>query len=112
MQNGPIDEKSGESGFYCYVNRNKKGATLNLKSEKGKQMFYDLVKDADILVENYRGGVTKKLGIDYETVKKINPSIIYASCSGFGQYGPTLTGSVSLKPVRFTIPPIACATIS
>ena len=85
---GPIDEKSGESGFYCYVNRNKKGATLNLKSEKGKQMFYDLVKDADILVENYRGGVTKKLGIDYETVKKINPSIIYASCSGFGQYGP------------------------
>ena len=39
---GPIDEKSGESGFYCYVNRNKKGATLNLKSEKGKQMFYDL----------------------------------------------------------------------
>ena len=73
---GPIDEKSGESGFYCYVNRNKKGATLNLKSEKGKQMFYDLVKDADILVENYRGGVTKKLGIDYETVKKINPSII------------------------------------
>lgn len=85
---GPIDEKSGESGFYCYVNRNKKGATLNLKSEKGKQMFYDLVKDADILVENYRGGVTKKLGIDHETVKKINPSIIYASCSGFGQYGP------------------------
>ena len=73
---GPIDEKSGESGFYCYVNRNKKGATLNLKSEKGKQMFYDLVKDADILVENYRGGVTKKLGIDYETVKK-NQSIHY-----------------------------------
>ena len=65
---GPIDEKSGESGFYCYVNRNKKGATLNLKSEKGKQMFYDLVKDADILVENYRGGVSKKLGFDYETV--------------------------------------------
>lgn len=50
---GPIDEKSGESGFYCYVNRNKKGATLNLKSEKGKQMFYDLVKDADILVDPF-----------------------------------------------------------
>ena len=45
---GPIDEKSGESGFYCYVNRNKKGATLNLKSEKGKEMFFELVKDADI----------------------------------------------------------------
>lgn len=85
---GPIDEKSGESGFYCYVNRNKKGVTLNLKSEKGLQMFYDLVKDADVLVENYKGGVTKKLGIDYESVKKVNPTIIYASGSGFGQYGP------------------------
>lgn len=85
---GPIDEKSGESGFYNYVNRNKKGATLNLKSPEGLQLFYDLVKDADILVENYRGGVTKKLKIDYETVRKINPKIIYASGSGFGQYGP------------------------
>lgn len=85
---GPIDEKSGESGFYCFVNRNKKGVTLNLKTEKGLQMFYDLVKDADILVENYKGGVTKRLGIDYESVKKVNPTIIYASGSGFGQYGP------------------------
>lgn len=85
---GPIDEVSGESGFFCYVNRNKKGATLNLKSEKGKKMFFDLIKDADVLVENYKGGVTERLGIDYETVKKVNPSIIYASGSGFGQYGP------------------------
>ncbi|CVI73116.1 Formyl-coenzyme A transferase [Eubacteriaceae bacterium CHKCI004] len=85
---GPLDEKSGESGFYNYVNRNKKGATLNLKSEKGLQMFYDLVKDADILVENYKGGVTKKLKIDYETIRKINPGIIYASGSGFGQNSP------------------------
>ena len=85
---GPLDEKSGESGFFNYVNRNKKGATLNLKTEKGLQMFYDLVKDADILVENYRGGVTKKLKIDYETIRQINPNIIYSSGSGFGQYGP------------------------
>ena len=85
---GPIDEKSGESGFYNYVNRNKKGATLNLKSEKGLELFYELVKDADVLVENFRGGVTKKLKIDYETIKKLNPAIIYASGSGFGQYGP------------------------
>lgn len=85
---GPLDEKSGESGFFNYVNRNKKGATLNLKTEKGLQMFYELVKDADILVENYRGGVTKKLKIDYETIRKINPNIIYSSGSGFGQYGP------------------------
>lgn len=85
---GPLDEKSGESGFYNYVNRNKKGATLNLKSEEGLQMFYELVKDADILVENFRGGVTKKLKIDYETIRQINPRIIYASGSGFGQHGP------------------------
>lgn len=85
---GPIDEKSGESGFYGFVNRNKKGCTLNLKSEKGLEMFYELVKDADVLVENYRGGVTERLKIDYDTIKKINPNIIYASGSGFGQYGP------------------------
>jgi CoA:oxalate CoA-transferase len=85
---GPFDEKCGESGFYCYINRNKRGATLNLKSVKGLKLFYELVKDADILVENYKGGVTKKLGIDYESVKKVNPTIIYASGSGFGQYGP------------------------
>ena len=85
---GPIDEKSGESGFYGFVNRNKKGCTLNLKSEKGLELFYELVKDADVLVENYRGGVTERLKIDYDTIKKINPNIIYASGSGFGQYGP------------------------
>lgn len=85
---GPLDEKSGESGFYAFLNRNKKGCTLNLKNEKAREMFYELVKDADVVVENYRPGVTKKLGVDYETLKKINPKIIYASGSGFGQYGP------------------------
>ncbi|SOB72559.1 CoA-transferase family III domain [Anaerobutyricum hallii] len=85
---GPLDEKSGESGFYAFLNRNKKGCTLNLKNEKAREMFYELVKDADAVVENYRPGVTKKLGVDYETLKKINPKIIYASGSGFGQYGP------------------------
>ena len=88
---GPIDEVSGESGFFASVNRNKKGCTLNLKSEKGLQMFYDLVKDADIVCENYKGGVTKKLKIDYETLKKINPRLIYVSGSGFGQTSPLKT---------------------
>jgi len=85
---GPLDEKSGESGYFAFLNRNKKGVTLNLKSEEGKQLFYDMAKDADVVVENYRVGVAKKLGIDYETLKKLNPRIIYASGSGFGQYGP------------------------
>lgn len=84
----PFDEKTGDSGYYANVNRNKKGATLNLKSEKALEMFYKLAKDADIIVENYKGGVTKKLKIDYETIKKINPKIIYASLSGFGEGSP------------------------
>lgn len=85
---GPIDEESGESGFFAYSNRNKKGVTLNLKSEKGLQMFYDLVKDADFVCENYKGGVTKKLKIDYDTLKEINTKLIYVSGSGFGQTSP------------------------
>ncbi|KAJ49055.1 CoA:oxalate CoA-transferase [Clostridium tetanomorphum] len=85
---GPIDAKSGESGFYAFLNRNKKGITLNLKTEKGKKIFYEMVKTADVVVENFRMGVTKKLGIEYETLKEINPRIIFASGSGFGQYGP------------------------
>ena len=85
---GPIDEKSGESGFYTLVNRNKKGVTLNLKDQRAKEIFYELVKEADVVVENFRGGVSKRLGVDYETLKEINPKIIYASGSGFGQNGP------------------------
>ncbi|AEB75076.1 CaiB/BaiF CoA transferase family protein [Clostridium botulinum] len=84
----PIDDKSGESGFFAFLNRNKKGVTLNLKTEKGKEIFYNMVKDADVVVENFRAGVAKKLGVNYETLKNINPKIIYASGSGFGQYGP------------------------
>ncbi|AYD40486.1 CoA transferase [Clostridium fermenticellae] len=85
---GPFDKKSGESGFFAFVNRNKKGITLNLKNEEALKMFYDLVKDADVVIENYRGGVAKKLKVDYDTLKKINPRIIYGSSSGFGQTGP------------------------
>ena len=82
---GPFDKKSGESAYFAQINRNKKGVTLNLKSKKAVQMFYDLVKEADVVIENYRPGITKKLKIDYDTLKKINPRIIYGSCSGFGQ---------------------------
>lgn len=85
---GPIDEKSGESGFFAFLNRNKKGVTLNLKNEKAREIFYNMVKEADVVVENFRGGVSKKLKVDYDTLKEINPNIIYASGSGFGQYGP------------------------
>ena len=69
------------------VNRNKKGITLNLKG-KGKELFLEMVKEADMVVENYRPGVMEKLGIGYDELKKVNPSIIYGAVSGFGHYGP------------------------
>lgn len=79
---------NSESHMYMMVNRNKRGICLNLKSEEGLQIFYEIIKTADVLVENYRPGVTKKLGIDYATLKDINPSLIYCSISGYGQTGP------------------------
>ncbi|MEM3360053.1 MAG: CaiB/BaiF CoA-transferase family protein [Candidatus Bathyarchaeia archaeon] len=78
----------GESAYFLCLNRNKKSITLNLKSEKGKAIIYKLVKECDVLLENFKPGVTKRLGVDYETISKINPRIIYCSITGFGQTGP------------------------
>ena len=84
------DRPGGSAQFADYQNthRNKKSITLNLKSAKGKALFMQLVKTADVVVENYRPNVKFKLGIDYESLKLINPKIILASVSGFGQDGP------------------------
>lgn len=82
-----------ESAYYLSVNRNKKSIVLNLKEEKGKEVFYKLVKDADVVVENFRPGTLKRLGADYDTLKELNPGIVLASISGFGQTGP-----YALKP--------------
>ena len=83
---GPI--KNSASMYYANVNRNKKGVTLNLKAPEGKELFKELVKKADVVVENYRPGVMDKLGLGYDELKKVNPRIIYAAVSGFGCYGP------------------------
>ena len=80
--------KGSDSMGFLNMNRNKRSVTLNLKSKACKEVFFRLVKTADILVENYRPGVMKKLGIDYPTLKNINPGLVYASISGFGQTGP------------------------
>lgn len=80
--------KGPDSMGFLNMNRNKRSVALDLKSEAGREAFYKLVETADILVENYRPGVVKKLGVDYETLKTINPGLIYASISGFGQTGP------------------------
>jgi formyl-CoA transferase len=79
--------KNGESSYYMNLNRNKKGVTLNLKG-KGRDIFIEMVKQADVVVENYRPGTMEKLGLGYEDLKKINPRIVYGCISGFGHYGP------------------------
>ncbi len=78
----------GESPYFLLTNRNKRGITLDITKEKGRQILLKLAKDADVLIENYRPSVKKKLKIDYETLKELNPRLIYASISGFGQTGP------------------------
>ena len=70
------------------LHRNKRSMTLNLKAEDGKKIFLDLVRRADVVVENYRPDVKHRLGIDYEACSKVNPRIVYGSISGFGQTGP------------------------
>lgn len=88
---GPME--NGFSGYYAYINRNKKGMTLNLKTEEGKQIFTELLKTADVVCENYKVGVLERLGFPYEKMKEINPRIIYGSISGFG-----LTGDLAARP--------------
>lgn len=79
---------NGESAYFMSLNRNKRGMTLNLKRDAGKQVFRDLVQKADILVENFRPGTMAKLGLAYETLREVNPRLIYAAASGFGHTGP------------------------
>jgi len=70
------------------LHRNKRSITLNLKDPKGREVFFRLVKNADVVVENFRPDVKDRLGIDYESLRKVNPRIVLASVSGFGQDGP------------------------
>lgn len=82
---GPF--RNGESIYYANLNRSKKGITLNLKSEAGKKIFLELVKRADIVIENYRPGVMDRLGLGYGVLRGVNDQLIYAATSGFGSYG-------------------------
>ncbi len=80
-----------ESSYFMSLNRGKKSITLNLKDDADRAVFIDLVKESDIVVENYRPGTMAKLGFEYEDLKKVNPRIIYAAISGFGHSGPYST---------------------
>ncbi len=124
-QPGKADGQMGDPRLgpdFQNLHRNKRSMTLNLKSEAGKAVFMRLAESADVVVENYRPGVKHRLGIDYEAVKALNPGIVYASISGFGQDGPygdrpgfdqiaqgvgglmSITGLPGQGPVRAGIP--------
>jgi crotonobetainyl-CoA:carnitine CoA-transferase CaiB-like acyl-CoA transferase len=112
----------GESAYFISINRNKKSLTLNLKSEKGREILYELVKQSDVVFDNFKPGTLERLGCDYETLKKINPKIISCSLSAFGENGPyrdmpafdlsiqamsgamSITGEPDGAPVRMGIP--------
>ncbi|TGE39299.1 CoA transferase [Desulfosporosinus fructosivorans] len=79
---------AGESCYYLSLNKNKQGMTLNLKTEEGKKIVKELVKDADVLIENFRTGTMEKMGLGYDVLKEINPRLVYCAVSGFGRTGP------------------------
>ncbi|RPI46159.1 MAG: CoA transferase [Betaproteobacteria bacterium] len=79
---------SGDAGYFIGLHRNKRGIVVDLKNPRGKEIFLRLVERADVVLENYRVGALRKLGLGYEVAKSVNPGIIYCSISGFGQDGP------------------------
>jgi len=80
--------RNGHSGYYYMLNRKKKSMTLDLKNEQGREVFFELIQNVDVVTENFRAGTLEKLGIGYDAAKKVNPGIIYASINGFGSSGP------------------------
>jgi crotonobetainyl-CoA:carnitine CoA-transferase CaiB-like acyl-CoA transferase len=82
------DPARGNPGFFRAINRNKKSVTLNLKTPSAKEILLRLAEDADVFTEGFRPGVVKRLGVDYDTLRKINPRLVYCSISGYGQDGP------------------------
>ncbi|HXH20836.1 MAG TPA: CaiB/BaiF CoA-transferase family protein [Dehalococcoidia bacterium] len=84
----PPGAGQGRGQAYNALGRNKRSIVLNLRSEEGREVFYKLARDADVVLEGFRPGVVSRLGVDYDTVSKINPRIIYCSLSGYGQTGP------------------------
>jgi crotonobetainyl-CoA:carnitine CoA-transferase CaiB-like acyl-CoA transferase len=85
---GPPFTPNGESAYFFSANRNKESVTLNLKDPRGRALLLQLASQADVVVENFRVGLTKRLGIDYETLRAVNPKLIYCSLTGYGQTGP------------------------
>jgi len=112
----------GESGYFMAINRNKKSVALDVRKEQGRQVLYDLVRVSDVVFHNFRPGVMEKLKCDYDTLKGVNPRIIYCGLTGYGETGPyrdrpafdlaiqaisgamSITGEPGRPPVRQGIP--------
>jgi crotonobetainyl-CoA:carnitine CoA-transferase CaiB-like acyl-CoA transferase len=110
------------SGAFLAVNRNKRGIALDLKHRSGRDLLHRLAETSDVLIENFRPGVAARLGIDYETLSRVNPRLVHCSISGFGQTGPyasrggfdlvaqgmsglmSVTGTASGEPVKCGVP--------
>ena len=88
LENDPDYSHNGMGAYFYTLNRNKKSVALDLKNQKGIKVFYELVKKADVVISNFSAGVTKKLKIDFDILKTINPKIITCTVSGFGETGP------------------------
>ncbi len=88
LEKDPKNSLNGFGAYYMTLNRNKKSVTLDLKSEKGLQIFYELVKTADIVLSNFSAGVTERLKVDFANLSQINPRIITCTVTGFGETGP------------------------
>jgi len=102
LANDPKHSLDGMGAYYLTLNRNKKSVALNLKDEDGLAVFYDLVREADVVISNFGAGVPERLRIDYETLKDVNPRIVTCTVTGFGSDGP--------KPMRPAFDQVAQAT--
>lgn len=85
---GPPFTESGESSYFLSANRSKRSISLNLKSENGKKVLSDLIRKADVLIENFKVGTLEKMGFDYDKLQQLRPGLIYCTITGFGYSGP------------------------
>ncbi len=122
LENDPDYSRDGMGAYYLTLNRNKKSVCIDLKSDAGKAVFLDLVRHADVVYDNFSVGVPKRLGIDHESLARVNPRIITCSVTGFGETGPetqrpafdqvvqamgggmSITGTPETGPTRSGIP--------